>query len=180
MKERFKAQELEGLKGRFPEVEVTEGIDMATLWVPVKRLVDVMQVLKEDYGFNFLADLTGVDVPAEEAIILVYHLMSVPTARETRVKVKLPRGEPRAPSLVALWPAAEVQEKEAFDLLGIIFEGHPNLKRILCPEDFPGHPLRKDFILPEEGVLEQTKGNGHGYSRKDDSAELWEEGGRRD
>ncbi|SMB95370.1 NADH dehydrogenase subunit C [Thermanaeromonas toyohensis ToBE] len=171
MKERPKVLlDLQGLKERFPEVEVTEGIDMTTLWVPVERLIEVMQVLKEDYGLNFLADLTGVDVPAEEAIILVYHLMAVPSARETRVKVKLPRGNPRAPSLVSLWPAAEVQEREAFDLLGIIFEGHPNLKRILCPDDFNGHPLRKDFTI----------GNGSGYLEREDSAGPREEGGRGD
>ncbi|MCG0277212.1 MAG: NADH-quinone oxidoreductase subunit C [Thermanaeromonas sp.] len=163
MREGLNVKDLEKLKERFPGVEVTEGIDMSTLWVPVGRLVEVMQVLKEDYGFNFLADLTGVDVPAEEAIILVYHLMSVPSARETRVKVKLPRSEPRAPSLVSLWPAAEVQEREAFDLLGIIFEGHPNLKRILCPDDFEGHPLRKDFTLPKEAGWDRNGGDGRSY-----------------
>lgn len=177
MREGLNGKDWEGLKERFPGVEVTEGIDMATLWVPVDQLLEVMRVLKEDYGFNFLADLTGVDVPPEEAIILVYHLMSVPSARETRVKVKLPRTEPRAPSLVRLWPAAEVQEREAFDLLGIIFEGHPNLKRILCPDDFQGHPLRKDFTLSKVSDLSQHGGDGHSYPGAEDPVGVQQKGG---
>lgn len=143
------------LQERFPGIEWHEGIDMPTLWVPAEHLLEVMTALKEEYGFNFLADLTGVDLPEKDRLVLVYHLMAVPEGREVRVKVATPRQKPEAPSLVALWPAAEVQERETYDLLGVVFVGHPRLKRILCPEDFEGHPLRKDFRLPkEEGGME--------------------------
>ncbi|MGI9951063.1 NADH-quinone oxidoreductase subunit C [Moorellaceae bacterium AZ2] len=140
------------LEKRFPGVEAMQGRDMPGLKVPVERLVEVMTALKEEYGFNFLADLTGVDWLPQEQIILVYHLMAVPQGEMLRVKVDLPRGNPRAPSLVGLWPAADVQEREAYDLLGIIFTGHPDLRRILCPDDFEGHPLRKDFRATREEV----------------------------
>jgi len=137
-------------KERFSGIELSEGIDMPTLVVPVEQLLDVMVALKEEYGFNFLADLTGVDLPAEDQLILVYHLLAVPGGQEIRVKVQIPRAKPQVPSLVNLWPAANVQERETYDLLGVIFTGHPHLKRILCPEDFTGHPLRKDFQLGRE------------------------------
>ncbi|MGB9661423.1 MAG: NADH-quinone oxidoreductase subunit C [Moorellaceae bacterium] len=143
------------LQERFPGVEWHEGIDMPALWVPAEQMLEVMTALKEEYGFNFLADLTGVDLPEKDQLVLVYHLMAVPEGREVRIKVATPRRKPEVPSLVALWPAAEVQERETYDLLGVVFVGHPRLKRILCPEDFEGHPLRKDFRLPkEEGGME--------------------------
>lgn len=141
------------LKERFPGLELSEGLDMPTLLVPVEQFLEVMAALKEEYGFNFLADLTGVDLPAEEQLILVYHLLAVPGGQAIRVKVQVPRAKPQVPSLVNLWPAANVQERETYDLLGVIFSGHPHLKRILCPDDFTGHPLRKDFLIArEEGV----------------------------
>lgn len=141
------------LKERFPGIDLSEGLDMPTLLVPVEQLLEVMAALKEKYGFNFLADLTGVDLAEKDQLILVYHLLAVPQGQEIRVKVQVPRAKPEVPSLVNLWPAANVQERETYDLLGVVFTGHPNLKRILCPEDFTGHPLRKDFQLKrEEGV----------------------------
>jgi len=73
--------------------------------------------------------------------------LAVPAAQELRVKVSLDRRQPEVASLTALWPAAEVQEREVYDLMGVNFNGHPNLQRILCPDDFSGHPLRKDFQL---------------------------------
>ncbi|HBT46311.1 MAG TPA: NADH-quinone oxidoreductase subunit C [Peptococcaceae bacterium] len=145
-------RDLTELKGRFPGVEAEQGRDIPVLKVPAERLTEVMMYLQKEYGFNFLADLTGVDEPGKERLVLVYHLMAVPQGEMVRVKVELQRANPCAPSLVGIWPAAEVQEREAYDLLGITFEGHPDLRRILCPDDFEGHPLRKDFRLTgEEG-----------------------------
>ncbi|MBE3580699.1 MAG: NADH-quinone oxidoreductase subunit C [Thermoanaerobacteraceae bacterium] len=143
------------LERRFPGVEAGQGRDMPVLKVPVERLMEVMIALKTEYGFNFLSDLTGVDEPAKERLVLVYHLMAVPQGKMLRVKVELPRANPRVPSLAGVWPAADVQEREAYDLLGIIFTGHPDLRRILCPDDFEGHPLRKDFRVTREEVSTQ-------------------------
>ncbi|AKX93738.1 NADH-quinone oxidoreductase subunit C [Neomoorella thermoacetica] len=141
-------QELQRL---FPDLEVREGVDVPALVVPADQLLALMTELKEKRGFNFLADLTAVDYPEDERIEMVYHLLSVPGMAEIRVKVNLDRQHPEVPSLTALWPAANVQEREAFDLMGVKFPGHPDLKRILCPDDFVGHPLRKDFRLQTEG-----------------------------
>ncbi|BCV21047.1 NADH-quinone oxidoreductase subunit C [Moorella sp. Hama-1] len=135
----------------FPDLEVREGVDMPALVVPADQLAAVMTTLKEQQGFNFLADLTAVDFPDDARIEMVYHLMSVPGMAELRVKVNLDRRQPEVPSLTTLWPAAGVQEREAFDLMGVKFTGHPHLKRILCPDDFEGHPLRKDFQFKTEG-----------------------------
>jgi NADH-quinone oxidoreductase subunit C len=135
------------LQGLFPEVTGEKGLDMSVLVVPAHQLLAVMTELKEKHGLNFLADLTAVDYPKEGRMEVVYHLMAVPKAVELRVKVNLERQHPEVASLTAIWPAADVQERETFDLLGVIFKGHPSLKRILCPDDFAGHPLRKDFQL---------------------------------
>ncbi|MDK2894446.1 MAG: NADH-quinone oxidoreductase subunit [Moorella sp. (in: firmicutes)] len=138
---------IEELQGLFPGVQGEEGVDMPALVVPADQLLAVMKELKERRGYNFLTDLTAVDYKDEDRIEMVYHLLAVPEAKELRVKVNLSRRHPEVPSLTAIWPAAEVQEREVYDLMGVIFKGHPNLKRILCPDDFSGHPLRKDFQL---------------------------------
>lgn len=138
---------IQKLQDLFPGLKGEEGGAMPGLVVPADRLTALMQELKEQRGFNFLADVTAVDYPEgdKERIEVVYHLMAVPAATELRVKVSLDRRQPEVASLTGLWPAAEVQEREVYDLMGVIFTGHPNLQRILCPDDFSGHPLRKDF-----------------------------------
>lgn len=143
---------IEELQSLFPGVKGEEGLEIFCLLVPVNELLQVMTNLKERHKYNFLADLTAVDYPDENQIEVVYHLMAVPEAKELRVKVRVEREQPEVPSLTALWPAANVQEREAYDLMGVNFVGHPNLKRILCPDDLVGHPLRKDFQFkaPEE------------------------------
>jgi NADH-quinone oxidoreductase subunit C len=141
-------------------------------WIEVAphALLDVMRVLKSDpaYDFNHLCDLTGVDYfepdpklaakfPYEPHLAVVYHLHSLKLGHRLVVKVKLPRwkndrpGElPEVPSVSAIWPIADWHEREAYDLMGIHFSGHPNLVRILCPDDWEGHPLRKDYEMPLE------------------------------
>ncbi|QGP93061.1 NAD(P)H-quinone oxidoreductase subunit J, chloroplastic [Neomoorella glycerini] len=141
---------IEELQRLFPGLQGEEGGDMPALVVPADQLLAVMKELKERQGFNFLADITAVDYKNDEQIEMVYHLLAVPEARELRVKVNLNRRHPEVPSLTAIWPAADVQEREVYDLMGVAFPGHPNLKRILCPDDFTGHPLRKDFRLKAE------------------------------
>jgi NADH-quinone oxidoreductase subunit C len=100
--------------------------------------------------FDCLSNLSGVDWPKRQVIQVVYHLYSYPHRHAFVLKADAARDAPVLPSLAAVWRHAEWQEREVFDLLGVVFEGHPDLRRILMPEDWPGHPLRKDFVEPEE------------------------------
>ncbi|WP_271813784.1 NADH-quinone oxidoreductase subunit C [Clostridium beijerinckii] len=110
------------------------------IYIELDIFMDVIKKLK-DYGFNFLVDLTAIE---EESLSCIYHFMSLTTHELIRIIVKLDE-KLEIPSLTKYWLAANVQEREAYDLFGINFIGHPDLKRILCPDDFVGHPLRKDF-----------------------------------
>jgi NADH-quinone oxidoreductase subunit C len=103
-----------------------------------------------DLQFNFLADLTAVDrYPVEPRFEVVYHLKSFATNQRLRLKARLTGDKPRIDSLYGLWPAADMLEREVFDMFGIHFNGHPNLRRLLMPDDWEGYPLRKDY--PVEG-----------------------------
>ncbi len=134
---------VEKLVKKFKEkIEVFEE-EPGTFFVEKDTFFDVMTQLKEKYGFNYLVDVTAVDY--NEEIVAVYHLMVLPDCKKIKVKVKLDKQNPIISSISSLWAAADVQERETFDLIGVIYEGHPNLKRILCPDDFEGHPLRKDY-----------------------------------
>jgi len=100
--------------------------------------------------FDCLSNLTGVDYPKESHIQVVYHLFSYALRHSFVLKVNASRDDPRVATVSSVWSTADWQEREAFDLLGVHFEGHPDLRRILMPEDWPGHPLRKDFVEPQE------------------------------
>lgn len=105
------------------------------------------------YGFNYLRCQCGYDTGAGGDLVSVYDLTKVSDnadrPEEVRIKVFLPRDNPRVPSVYWIWKTADWQERETYDQYGIIFEGHPNLKRILMPEDWVGYPLRKDYISPD-------------------------------
>jgi NADH-quinone oxidoreductase subunit C len=104
----------------------------------------------EDCPFNFLADVTCVDwFPSEPRFEVVYHLLSHAKKERVRLKVRLDGGSPALDSVTQIWPAANYFEREVFDLFGVRFAGHPYLRRLLMPEDWEGHPLRKDY--PVEG-----------------------------
>ncbi len=100
--------------------------------------------------FDWLANLSGVDYAADGKMAVVYELWSFELGHTFAVKVYCSRENPHVPSVSDLWRAADWHEREAFDLLGIVFDGHPDLRRILCPEDWVGHPLRKDYAFPRE------------------------------
>ena len=101
-------------------------------------------------GYNFLEDLTCVDwYPSEPRFQVTYHLLSHTLKARVRVIVLLPGESPSISSLIPVWPSANFYEREVFDLFGVHFGGHPNLKRIMMPEDWQGNPLRKDY--PVEG-----------------------------
>lgn len=120
-------------------IEVKESTQIA-IYIDINIFLEVIRKVK-DYGFDFLVDLTAVE---EEGLSCVYHFISLATRELIRIKVKLDE-KLEIPSLTEYWLAANVQEREVYDLFGINFIGHPELKRILCPDDFNGHPLRKDF-----------------------------------
>ncbi|MGI5911593.1 MAG: NADH-quinone oxidoreductase subunit C [Syntrophomonadaceae bacterium] len=109
----------------------------------VKDLFNILKRLKENHGFNYLANLTAVDYPDHFEII--YHIHTIPDNRKIMIKTCVSREDAELPSAVSLWPAADWQEREVFDMLGIKFKDHPNLIRILLPDDFEGYPLRKDY-----------------------------------
>lgn len=130
--------------------EVVEDPRVAALKVAADRLVEVALELRDnpDYAFAMLVDLTAVDY--EDRFTVVCHLMRLTDAEVLKLLVDLPKEAPRVPSLTAVWPSANVQEREAYDMLGIVFTGHPDLRRILLDDDFEGHPLRKDYELPSQ------------------------------
>lgn len=132
----------EGLIGKFgTKVGLSE--DEKSLVVAAEDIIDVLQDVKENTDFTFLEDITAVDYP--EYFTAVYHLLSLQDGQVLRVKANLEKENPQIESAVSLWNSANVMERETYDLMGIIFTDHPKLERVLCPDDFEGHPLRKDF-----------------------------------
>ena len=119
--------------------------------VKADRLLEVARFLKEEptLALDYLTDETAVDHPKEELLRLVYHLWSMSQRHGFKLKVELPRAEAKAASVASVWPAANWLEREVFDLFGVRFDGHPDLRRIMMPEDWEGHPLRKDYQEPD-------------------------------
>ena len=113
------------------------------------RLAEVGAFLRDDpeLRFDSLMCLSGVDTTKE--LVVVYHLFSYSLGHKFTLKVLLPREAPEVPSVSALWPTANWHERECYDLFGVIFTGHPDLRRILLPEDWEGWPLRKDYVVQE-------------------------------
>jgi NADH-quinone oxidoreductase subunit C len=120
----------------------------ATALVDAERIVDVLTLLRDDPDFEFemLSDVTAVDHLGEEPRFeVVYHLYSVAKNHRLRVKARVFEATPELASAVDLYPSANWMEREIWDLYGIRFEGHPDLRRLLLYEEFDGHPLRKDY-----------------------------------
>lgn len=123
--------------------------DMPCLIVSPTDLVELCYYLRDDkgYKFNFMADICGVDfLPKTPRFQLVYHLYSIPFNWRVRIKCNLP-DPPVAPTIVPVWTTANWHEREAYDMYGILFEGHPDLRRIYMWKEFEGFPMRKDFPL---------------------------------
>jgi NADH:ubiquinone oxidoreductase subunit C len=102
----------------------------------------------EPHALNYLSCVTGLDWPERGRLEVVYTAGSLPGPARAHLRVEVDRGQPKptVPSLVTVWPSADYQEREVYDLLGVWFRGHPDLRRILLAEGFEGHPLRKDFV----------------------------------
>jgi NADH-quinone oxidoreductase subunit C len=129
--------------------EVNEGHGEVTLIVPREAIFDACAFLRDQHGFNMLADLCGADRGPEEdpRFEVNYHLFSTTHHSRLRLKVVLSEDDPHVGSVTSLWKTADWHERETFDLFGIVFDGHPDLRRILLPSDFDGHALRKDYPL---------------------------------
>jgi NADH-quinone oxidoreductase subunit C len=126
--------------------------DEVTLYIRPAYFLRACEFLRDEPGlkFSFLADVTALDLyPQEPRFELVYHLLSLETAQRLRLKVRVAGENPHFLTAIPVWPSANAFEREVFDLFGIVFEGHPFLRRMLLPEDWEGYPLRKDY--PTEG-----------------------------
>lgn len=142
-------------------VSVAEGTVIATTRRPRRAeievrpdtVVDVLERLREE-GYGMLMSVHGVDYhPDEPRLGVVYELLSFEHQRRVSVKTRVPLDAPNVPSVTPLWPTADFQEREVFDMFGVLFEGHPDLRRILLPDDYLGHPQRRDFPVGGEPVL---------------------------
>jgi NADH-quinone oxidoreductase subunit C len=126
--------------------------DEMSIYLDRSYLREACALLRDhpDCAFNFLSDVTCVDwFPAEPRFEVIYHLLSIPKKERVRLKVRVESASLAVESVMPVWPAANYFEREVFDLFGIRFIGHPYLRRLLMPEDWEGHPLRKDY--PVEG-----------------------------
>jgi NADH-quinone oxidoreductase subunit C len=148
--------DLEGLVGKIkkklPDAVLGQSLfrEEITLQVRPEDLLPLCRFLHDEPGlaFDFLVDLCGVDhLPREPRFDVVYLLRSLQTKDRIRLKVSLPGSSPQIPSIVSIWKGADWLEREAYDMFGITFAGHPNLRRILLPSEWNGYPLRKDYPL---------------------------------
>ena len=159
-------------RNKFPDsfLEVTDFRGMLTIHIRGQGVLEVLRTLKTDprFAFNFLSDITAVDHLAQVGharFSVVYHLLNQHGARRVVVHSWVDEEQPKLDSVYSLWKTADWQEREVFDLYGLLFQDHPNLKRILNPDDFKFHPLRKDYPLQGRGersdfpVVERTIGS---------------------
>jgi NADH-quinone oxidoreductase subunit C len=127
--------------------------ERATLLVDPAQIRAVLATLREK-GYAFLASVHGVDhYPEEPRLGVVYELLDMSRVDRITVKVRVPIDAPLLDSVTEDWPTADHQEREVYDMFGVVFEGHPDLRRILMPEDYEGHPQRRDFPVGGEPVI---------------------------
>lgn len=147
----------EALPGALLDVKEFRG--ETTLIVAPESVVEIARFLRDTRGlvFNFLSDISAVDYYPEATrpgrFGVSYHLYSHLYSRRIRIKVFLQEDDPVLETVTGLWPAANWLEREIFDMMGITFEGHPDLRRVLMPQDWEGHPMRRDYPLGYETVM---------------------------
>ncbi len=162
------ADAVTALKAKFPQATDRASADHPAVNVPLADLVAALRYLRDEWAFDLLMDVTAIDWAegASPRFTVVYHLLSS-TRAGSYVRVAAPcagtEAKPTAPSVVDIWPAANWHERECYDLLGVTFEGHPDLRRILMWDGYPYHPLRKEFPLagietdlPVADIAEET------------------------
>ncbi|MCS7081694.1 MAG: NADH-quinone oxidoreductase subunit C [Bacteroidetes bacterium] len=138
------------LEARFPGGirEIRRALGETTILVRTELIRDVCRVLKAELGFNYLVDIAAVDrFTEQERFEVVYNLVALAHGLRLRLKVRCEESDPVVPSITPVYPNANWHEREAWDMMGIRFAGHPDLRRIYLPEDFRYHPLRKEFPL---------------------------------
>jgi len=159
------------IKDKFPEevLDVKEFRGQVSVTLKKGRILDICRHLHDnaDLSFNYLIDVCGVDYlgKKEKRFEVVYHLYSIKQHHAIRLKAEVPENDLSINSVVPIWAGANWHEREAYDMYGIVFQGHPDLRRILMPEDWEGFPLKKDYPLkgPEKewqgfvDVLEKAK-----------------------
>jgi NADH-quinone oxidoreductase subunit C len=147
------AQIAEMIKEKFPEqvLEITNHRDQVSVIIKKEQSVAILRYLHDDPHLSFihLNDLTAVDWSGKKEVRfeVVYNLLSIKYRHRIRVKAQVPENDPNIGSVVPIWAGADWHERECYDMFGITFVGHPDLRRILMPEDWEGHPLRKDYPL---------------------------------
>lgn len=149
------------IQKRFPDhkLEFKDESNARFIIVPKEIIDRVCGFLVEELSFNYLCSLSGVD--QKEHIEVVYHIGSVSKPEIVVLKVYLPKENPEVPTVENIFPSASLFERETWEMLGVGFSGHHNLKRLLLPEDWVGHPLRKDYKYPTEyhGILHDRGGS---------------------
>jgi len=146
----FVPEVVEALQERFGDAvhEIFLYANEHTVYVDRAAIVDVCRFLKDELGFEYLADLGGIDLFTEENRFEVfYNLVSIAKGKRLRLKIRVPEEDPSVPSLTPVYRAADWNERECWDMFGIRFDGHPDPRRMYMPEDFEYHPLRKEFPL---------------------------------
>jgi NADH-quinone oxidoreductase subunit C len=142
---------IDALKAAIKDLTASQFRDQTRIVVPPRSIHDVMRQLKEQFGFDLLVDVTCVDYMnyrgAKDRFGMVYQLANTQTNERIIVRTYLSDPQPTVPSMVDLWEGANWLEREVWDLFGIRFSGHPDLRRIVLPEAFESHPLRKDYPL---------------------------------
>ena len=136
-------------RARFADAVLEAWTDrkQAILVVDAAQLLEIARYTRDEEQFDLLTDLTAVDWPKrEKRFDVVLILYSLPKQERLRIKVHVADGQP-APSVVSIWPTADWLEREVYDMFGIAFSGHPNMKRLLLPEEWEGFPLRKDYDI---------------------------------
>ncbi|MDB6095607.1 MAG: NADH-quinone oxidoreductase subunit [Verrucomicrobia bacterium] len=160
------AEATTALKEKFPQATDRPSSDHPAVNVPPGELVAALKYLRDEFAFDLLMDVTAIDWAegVSPRFTVVYHLLSTTRMAYLRVAANCASDTaPAAPSVVSLWPGANWHERECFDMFGITFEGHPDLRRILMWDSYPYHPLRKDFPLagietplPDAEITEET------------------------
>jgi NADH-quinone oxidoreductase subunit C len=155
------------LKEKFPQVSPRASLDHPAVNVPAGDVFAALKYLRDEFAFDLLSDLTAIDWAegVTPRFTVVYHLYSTTRQAYLRVATNCPDdAAPAVPTVYAIWPGANWHEREAFDMFGIQFTGHPDLRRILMWDGYPYHPLRKEFplagietVLPDAEVVAETK-----------------------
>ncbi len=152
----------EKIKERFPEevLEVKEFRGQVSVTLKKERIIDILSYLHDDPDLflDYLVDVCGADYlgKKEKRFEVVYHLYSIRHRHSVRIKAEVPGEKPSIDSVVPIWAGANWHEREAYDMYGIVFNGHPDLRRVLLPEDWEGYPLRKDY--PVKGPEKEWPG----------------------